>query len=1364
MPFASPWLGGDAKILAGTKSAAATAPGVNMSWRARLVNTGTNGLLDETHGGSGSALQSLNTTTGLISNVVNLSGLQTGSPSANSTDPFVFDLTYNTALLFGHEQGLAQTKSIFMVSPTPGPDDGKSQYVNAVVLNSGNVVTSSLDPNYGAMSSWTAYAVSKFGTATPTAAQLSSDMGAWGVDTGAHEVWAIVNHNSTFATAAVTPPIPLTMISVTPGAASASVLKGGSITLSAALNNTGASGLNGGDYAFTASGGTSITYGTALPSTTITPIGAGSSQNFTFSAATAPGPAGTPIGLATVTFTAADSGGGKITNSPQTGTMQVNVGGAIADNSNTATVYGAPLSAAVGSGGSYAGLESAIVGIQGTGGSNAAVTPFASPWLGGDAKILAGTKSAVVVAPAASMSWRTRLVHTGTNGLLDETHGGPGSALQTLNTTTGLLSNVVNLTGLETGSPSANSTDPFVFDLTYNTALLFGHEQGLAQTKSIFMASPTPGPDDGKSQYVNTLVLNSGNVVTSSLDPNYGAVSSWTAYALGKFGTATPTAAQLSSDMGAWGVDTGAHEVWAIVNHNSIFAAAAITPPPTTISATPGVASASVLKSGSLTLSASLNNTGSTGLNGGDYTFTASGGTAIAYGAASPATTTTPIGAGLSQSFNFSAATSPGSAGTPIGLVTVTFTAADSGGGKISNSPQTGTMQVNVGGAIADNSNTTAVYGAPLSAVVGSGGSYAGLESAIVGIQGTGGSNAAVRPFASPWLGGDARILAGTKSAAALSPGVSMSWRTRLVHTGTNGLLDETQGGPGSALQTLNTTTGLISNVVNLSGLETGSPSANSTDPFVFDLTYNTALLFGHEQGLAQTKSIFMVSPTPGPDDGKSQYVNTVVLNSGNVVTNSSDPNYGAVSSWNAYALGKFGTATPTAAQLSSDMGAWGVDTGTHEVWAIVNHNGTFAGTAVATGITISVTPGAASASVLKGGSLTLSAALNNAGSSGLNGGDYTFTASGGIAIAYGAASPAPTTTPIGAGFSQNFNFSALTFPGPAGTPIGNAIVGFTAADSGGGKIFNSPQTATMQVNVGGAVADNSNRPGMYGPSISAAVATGGTYAGLESAVVGLQGTGGVNAAQFGPPWFGGDAKILAGTKSAAATAPGVNMSWRTLLINTGVNGLLDETRGGPGSAFQSVNSVTGLISNVVNLSGLETGSPSTNSTDPFVFDITYNPFAFFYNEQDLAQRKLISMVSPSPGPDDGKSQYVNTVLLNSGNVVTSPLDPNYGAVSSWTAYALAKFGTPTPTAAQLSSDMGAWGVDTSAHEVWAIVDHDSTFGVAAVTVGVFIPEPSAITLGGLGLISLLAAGKLKSLRIFTPRAFRISDRRGSLP
>jgi hypothetical protein len=374
-----------------------------------------------------------------------------------------------------------------------------------------------------------------------------------------------------------------TTISVTPPTDVASVLKGGSLSLSKTLNNTGSTGLNGGDYTFSASGGTNITYGAANPATATTPIAAGGNQAFGFNTQTAPFAGGTPIGIATVTFTAADSGGGKITNSPQTATTSLNVGGAIADNSNQPGVYGPQISAVVGPSGSYTGLESAVVALQGSGGSNAAVVPFASPWLGGDAKIMAGSSSSAT-ARTVSMQWRTRLVGAPTGGQLDETHGGPGSALQAVHSTTGLVSDVVNLTGLElSGQPVPGPTDPFVMDMTYNPGLLPKHgsvEAGLAANKLIYMVSPSPGPDNGTSQYLNTVALNTGNTVTSPLDPNYGAVSSWNAYATAKFGTTNPTAAQLAGDMGAWGVDTGAHEVWAIVDHNSTFA---VVPEPATI-------------------------------------------------------------------------------------------------------------------------------------------------------------------------------------------------------------------------------------------------------------------------------------------------------------------------------------------------------------------------------------------------------------------------------------------------------------------------------------------------------------------------------------------------------------------------------------------------------------------------------------------------------------------------------------------------------------------------------------------------------------------------------------------------------------
>ena len=143
--------------------------------------------------------------------------------------------------------------------------------------------------------------------------------------------------------------------------------------------------------------------------------------------------------------------------------------------------------------------------------------------------------------------------------------------------TTDLVSNVVNLTGLETGSPNPSSTDPFVFDISYNAALLPAIEQGLANDKAIYMVSP-PGPDGG--QYVNTVALNAGNIVTSPLDIRYGYIGAYAQFQADPLGGngATP-----AGELGAWGIDIATHEVWAVVNHDRTFAVVATIPEPSTI-------------------------------------------------------------------------------------------------------------------------------------------------------------------------------------------------------------------------------------------------------------------------------------------------------------------------------------------------------------------------------------------------------------------------------------------------------------------------------------------------------------------------------------------------------------------------------------------------------------------------------------------------------------------------------------------------------------------------------------------------------------------------------------------------------------
>jgi hypothetical protein len=371
------------------------------------------------------------------------------------------------------------------------------------------------------------------------------------------------NTNTNLGAAGITIGSPLTFtiaqaagttVTVTPGP-NASVLKGGVVGLSATINNTGSTALAAGDYNFAASGGTNIGY-TAMPSV---PIPAPGSASFSTTATTTPGPAGTPIGLATVTFTATGNGGA-ISNSPQSGTLSLNVGGATADNTNTAGIYGPALTAPVGpGGGSYAGLESAVVAVQGTGGSNASNN--ASPYLGGHATILAGV-NAGGLGRTVSMAWRTRLVPSESPGTRPPLPVG---------TTTSLSSDVLNLTGLET---VGNSTDPYVLDMSYNPTFLPkggtpATEQSLANNKLIYMVSPTAA--DG-SPYVNTVLLNTANQVGPA-DPRFGFQGSYSAF-VAAFGPG------LAPNMGAWGVDIGSHEVWAVLDHNSTFA---VIPEPSSI-------------------------------------------------------------------------------------------------------------------------------------------------------------------------------------------------------------------------------------------------------------------------------------------------------------------------------------------------------------------------------------------------------------------------------------------------------------------------------------------------------------------------------------------------------------------------------------------------------------------------------------------------------------------------------------------------------------------------------------------------------------------------------------------------------------
>jgi hypothetical protein len=382
----------------------------------------------------------------------------------------------------------------------------------------------------------------------------------------------------------------------------------------------------------------------------------------------------------------------------------------------------------------------------------------------------------------------------------------------------------------------------------------------------------------------------------------------------------------------------------------------------------------------------------------------------------------------------------------------------------------------------------------------------------------------------------------------------------------------------------------------------------------------------------------------------------------------------------------------------------------------------------VATGTTVNVLAGP-TVSVLQGGTATLGASIQNTGSSPLVGGTYTFTAadgSGGTSnVTYGAAAPPTATTSIPNGNTQAFTFSAGSVPA---SPIGPQTVTFTAAGSGI-TAAGSNLTGTLTLNVGNATADNNGTGSFAAAStLLAQVAPGGSYANLVSRVTALSGTGGSDARNAANPSFGGTARILAGTNVGGSGTVLEQWRTRTALPANAANGTSEAAGTHPPLPFGVTSP---LISDVVNLTGLENPllPGGVTATDPYTLDMTYNYNLLPKNsgapvtppsaiENGLAGNKLIFLASLNPTT----GFYDNAVSENITGTNNATLAQR-GFLGSFATFQ-SQFGPV------LAGYMGAWGVDTSNHEVWAVLDHNSSFAV--------VPEPSTLLLAGLGLLGLV--------------------------
>ncbi|MCE9591202.1 MAG: hypothetical protein K8S99_11835 [Planctomycetes bacterium] len=206
--------------------------------------------------------------------------------------------------------------------------------------------------------------------------------------------------------------------------------------------------------------------------------------------------------------------------------------------------------AAITASGSYAGISSTTV----AGGNTVGTTAM---FLGG--------ANATGSAETIGMNWRDRSDLE--NGVNPQSAPLPATVLF-------LGSDVVRITGMAKSGGASNDdrteTDIYVLSVTYDPALLPGGptaEAGLAAGQNLYLAWLDAGVNgaDSSDFWRNAVVGNFGGLSVGGGWAGVGAFSD-------------AGVAGLGDDLGLWGVNTLDHSVWAVLNHNSDFAAVPSSP------------------------------------------------------------------------------------------------------------------------------------------------------------------------------------------------------------------------------------------------------------------------------------------------------------------------------------------------------------------------------------------------------------------------------------------------------------------------------------------------------------------------------------------------------------------------------------------------------------------------------------------------------------------------------------------------------------------------------------------------------------------------------------------------------------------
>ena len=338
----------------------------------------------------------------------------------------------------------------------------------------------------------------------------------------------------------------------------------------------------------------------------------------------------------------------------------------------------------------------------------------------------------------------------------------------------------------------------------------------------------------------------------------------------------------------------------------------------------------------------------------------------------------------------------------------------------------------------------------------------------------------------------------------------------------------------------------------------------------------------------------------------------------------------------------------------------------------------------------------------------------------------------------------------------NNFTFlsdSSSSFSGWTATGVGSDTPTFSIVGTSLDVTFAGGSSGPTAYS--GTPSSSTTFPTNFGTSTPFSVVQNGSYAGLQSSVTGgtVGPTGGDTAGAPLLTQVGGvtplTATILAGTNTTGGTRS-VSMTWRTRTTW--------ET--GPTSASPPLPFVGqgGLISNVLNLSGMSASGSEPVQTDPFVLDLQYNPQAIpglgsltggnspggalANAAQPYARNGAIYLAWLNPSAAGGPT-WKNAV---SGDFGAAGADAIQNFQGSFNAFLQVEFGqghvstnvAANLTGADLANILGSYGVDNpnyagpndvGGYDAWAVVNHNSQFAV--------VPEPNSLLLAALGLLGV---------------------------